>query len=338
MSSQYTLFADAALYERTAKAQMDKPSVVPGTILGSSAVARGALNDIVSASGTMVVNVDSWRTIVGEDEQQNVEGTDVIIKKLSKSRQIGTLLARQNAWGASDFARACSQLNPADPLSAVQTVLDQYEAHSADKAIMSSLFGYTETALAANVLDITDAADAEDKLFSYEAFIDVTEKLGELIQTFIGGAMVVNPKIASTIARESTIATIPAADGFIRVPLYRNIPIIIKDFGTSRTVGGDTVYDTYIIGEGAIATGNAQKIVGEGLASLEYVREGLKGLSAIVNRTLSIYHPMGAAWNTAATIASGITPSNAELALKTNWTLAYESAKQVPILRITSAG
>ena len=115
--------------------------------------------------------------------------------------------------------------------------------------------------------------------------------------------------------------------GAAEITTYRGMRIIVND--SLPKVAGSTSgfkYTTYLFGQGAFGLGQ-----GSAPVPTETDRDSLAGEDILITRTHFLMHPRGIAFKSGS--VAGTTPTNAELALATNWDRVY-ARKNVRIASI----
>jgi hypothetical protein len=102
-------------------------------------------------------------------------------------------------------------------------------------------------------------------------------------------------------------------DGNPTLPYYMGKRVIVDD-GMPVATG---VYTSYLFGAGAIGYAD-----GGAPTPTETDRDSLAGEDILINRRHFVMHPRGVAWVGTAT---GVAPTNAEVAVGTNWNRRYEN-------------
>ena len=182
------------------------------------------------------------------------------------------------------------------------------------KAMLSSLKGFFDTAAVANVHTITGVADGA-------AFVDAAQKLGDHKGNL---AVIVMHSATEALLAKQKLIEYETVDGKSdRVALYLNKRVIVDD--SLPVTGG--VYTTYLMGLGSVTYTPGSPV---GITNVETDRDSLAGDDLFIRRESFILHPSGARWieNTVA----GASPTNAELENGANWGM-WENAKNVPIVQ-----
>ena len=154
------------------------------------------------------------------------------------------------------------------------------------------------------------------------AFIDAEQKLGDAKAQLTGVCM--HSATEAYLKKQNLIETVQPSND-VAFGLYQGKRVIVDD----GCPVADSVYTTYLFGNGAVALGNGNPV---GFVPTETDRAKRKGsgIDYLINRKTMILHPRGIAWqNAVAEKAEG--PSRTEVADPKNWKPVYEP-KQIRIV------
>ena len=115
--------------------------------------------------------------------------------------------------------------------------------------------------------------------------------------------------------KQNVIQFIPVAESKISIPTYLGYRVVCDDSAPVDTSGATPKYTTYLLARGAIQRGIGTPI---DLTQVETDRDSLGSTDYLINRQAKVLHPKGISWVGGANI-TGPTPSDAELAVGTNW-------------------
>jgi hypothetical protein len=230
-----------------------------------------------------------------------------------------------------------------DALAHIRTQLaDAINKHQTAK-LVSQLEGVFETALAANSLDVSEATPASEddsNMFSLQNVINAQYLLGERAQEL--KTIVVHPKVAAQLQLQgqltfsSPAGITPSSNlewggGGIGVSntligFYNGFKVIVDSMvpvlGTS---GENAQYVSYMFGDGVIRTGSQFPI------SIETERNIASLQDSMAVTYSQIHHIIGTSWK-----ASTDHPTNAQLATKGNWEMAYTDNRNIHAVRLVS--
>ena len=277
-------------------------------------------------------NVDSsstWGTVTPNSGRYTTQ-------KHTASTQYGPIVTR----GASFAADMLHQYETGE--QALQNVAAQLQRKinkDITSKVISQLTGLFGTALAGNSLDVSAAAGATPAGENYLTAVSVTRAkylLGENAADV--SVLVVHPSVAADMEARGMLVfqnsggTVEYASngvgitstqvGFfagLRVVVDSQVPTVTPTGGTSGDALG---YTCYLAAPGVIRTGSQFPL------SIEQDRDILS-LQDVMSVTYNrIDHVLGTSYG------GGMHPENSDLADKDNWTLAYTSRENVPLIEL----
>ena len=120
---------------------------------------------------------------------------------------------------------------------------------------------------------------------------------------------------------------LPDSEGKPIIRSFQGRQVVIDD-GCPKVAGDNaTAFTTYLFGPGAFGLGNGAMDAQE---AVEVGRDVLASDDLLVNRRRFILHPRGVRW---VGTAAGVSPTNTELAVGTNWAKVY-SDKNIRVVAI----
>lgn len=262
------------------------------------------------ASG-LTVNMPFFKDLSGDDDQYD-DDNDLVVNNIETGDDIAHVILRAKAFGSSDLS---ADLAGADPINAIADLFAGYWARRKQAVLVATLKGVMGAAsMSQNVLDISGATGAA-ALIDSEAVIDAAGLMGDASGRLTGVAM--HSKTKGYLEKLNLIETERDSDGRTFVT-YRGKPVVEDDGLPVDDNSGDPICTTYLFGPGAIGYGEALP-----KNPAEPGRDALKasGMEFIVNRTRFVVHPRGVQFKGT---PSGKGPTNAELAVGTNWERVYE--------------
>ena len=288
------------------------PYVIERTAELSALVQSGIIErdpefDKLAIAGGKAINMPYWKDLSGDDELLS-DTVALTPGKITAGQDIATLLMRGKAWKVNDLAKA---LSGDDPMGAIGDLVAGYWARRKQATLISTLGGvFASATMSGNVLDIS-AATGEAATFTGETFLDASYKLGDSEEKLTGVLM--HSQTLASLRKQNLIETLLDSEGKT-IYTYMGKRVIVDD----TTPNASGVFTSYIFGAGAIAEGN-----GAAPVPTETGRDILLGDDILVNRQHFILHPRGVAFKN--TTVVGASPSNAELAMATNWGRVYEN-------------
>ena len=280
----------------------------------------GIITDLTSVIDAEIegktVNMPFFNDLDASDAEQVLDdNTDLTVGKMTTGQDVAVKLLRGKAFGTSDLA---ADLSGADPIDAIANRFADWWNKRQQTALLSTLAGAMgSAAMAANVNDISDLANGA-QYFDADSFIDSAFLLGDEQGGLTGVA--VHSLTLKAMVKADLIDFIPDSEGKLTIPTYLGKTVLVDDSMPVSGTGATRVFTTYIFGPGAIGYGERSPKV-----PVEVERQALKGMGQeyIVNRRQWVMHPRGIKW--LGGTQAGITPSNAELAIPTNWQRVYEA-------------
>lgn len=264
----------------------------------------------------------------------NYDGrTDISIDTLSGASQTGVVFGRAKAWGARQFASDFTALNPME-------------------AMGSRTGRYWNAYRQKTMLAITDAglqdAGMKDHVVTMDELTDTA--LSDAAQMMFGdkksciGLAIMHSSVAQFFENKQRVEYLKYTDpnGITReltIFEVNGVPTVVWDEvgGTPATTGADAkpaTYNTYLFAKGSLRHGSAPVS-----NQFEVGRAPLTngGEDFIINRLRETIHPDGFSFVKPKT---GYTesPTDAQLAAKGNWTMAYSDARAIPIGKLVTPG
>lgn len=211
---------------------------------------------------------------------------------------------------------------------AIGDMANEYWDMKAQKTLLHTLKGISACSdfASKNVLDISgNAGDAG--IFNTNAMIDAIYKLGDKQDSLT--AVMMNSAVMKELVKKNLIDTIRDADGKILYQTYLEKRVIVDDGLAPFKIGAEgsqkNAYEMYFFGQGAVSytidTENTE---------IETDRDSLANDDLLIMRRYFVMHPRGMSWVGKPT---GITPTNAELAVGTNWEMA-DHHKNIAITKL----
>jgi hypothetical protein len=263
------------------------------------------LNVLGQAGGTSVV-MPFWNDLTGAEEILS-DVTPLGVDKITTAQDVAVLHARGKAWGVNDLAKA---LSGDDPMGHIGDLVAGFWARRWQVMLLAILSGvFAAASMAGNISDISGAT-GDAAVISGDTVVDAMYKLGDANTKLTAFAM--HSAVVGALVKQGLIEFTRDADGNPTLPTYMG-KRVIQDDGMPQSGG---VYTSYLFGTGAIG-------LGEGAAPVptETDRDSLQGEDVLINRRHFVLHPRGVAWIGTAT---GVSPTNTELAVGTNWVRRYD--------------
>lgn len=290
--------------------------------------------DRLASQAAPTVNMPFFADLTGESEQI-IEDADLAANKIESKKDVAAIIRRAKMWAATDLSAA---LAGKDPMEAIASLVANFWARDMQKeliAVLNGIFGtYTPagegatavTPLASNLLDISTQTSAAAKLWSASSFIDAQQLLGDAQGQLTAVGM--HSATWSYLKKQNLITTEhPSVD--VSFDAYQGKRVVIDDGCPVTGTGSNSVFTSYLFGQGAIALGNGNPV---GFVPTEIDRDKKKGsgVDYLINRKTMILHPRGVKF-TNTNVAKTEGPSRAELKDAQNWLPVYEP-KQIRIV------
>ena len=290
-----------------------------------------------------VFTVPNYAPLSGE--AKNYDGdTDNIPNDVSSEKQTGMAFRRMAAWKDQDFTR---ELTGADPLGDVARKVAYYQQKNNQKELLAVVDGvlgatgmntHVKNISAGNGSQTTATATAENRL-SGDTFLDAAqEALGDNFDDLTMVAM--HSRVYTNLLKlqlVNNIATTPGAySRGVQFGLLLNKYLVMVD--DSLTTGnaakdGLPTYNTYLLGEGAIATARNVRI--DHPNYVDYDPETKGGVNKLYSKWGMALHPLGMSIDT--TRIAKNSPTRAELGNPNNWIKVWD-AKNIKLAKIISNG
>lgn len=265
--------------------------------------------------GGKTISLPFWKNLSGADEVLD-DSTAMSVNKIEAGEDIACVHVRGKSWGANDLA---SFLAGNNAIEAIAEKSGEYWATQKQKVLCATLNGvFNSTGMAGHVNDIS-AKTGNDAVVSAEALIDTETLMGDNYDTLSG--IMCHSAVMQKLRKLDLIDTIPDSEGKRSLTFYMGMPVIVDDM----LAPVDGAYPIYLFGNGAIAYNE-----GNGVQQVETDRDKLAGEDYLITRTQFTMHPRGVKW---VGTPAGVTPSNEELAVGTNWELV-DDIKNIAICKL----
>ena len=288
-----------------------------------------------------VFTVPNYSPLSGE--AKNYDGaTDNTPVEVSSKKQTGMAFRRMAAWKDQDFTR---ELTGADPLGDVARKVAYYQQKNNQKDLLSIIDGVLSVdAMSSHVKDITaskgsssTATPTAENRLSADTFLDAAqEALGDNFDDLTMVAM--HSRVYTNLMKlqlVNNIATTP--DSYSRGVqfglLLNKYLVMVDDSLTTGTKDGLTTYNTYLLGDGAIAIARNVRI--DRPNYVNYDPESNGGVNKLYSKWGMALHPLGMSIDT--TKIAKNSPTRTELGTAANWTKVWD-AKNIKLAKIISNG
>ena len=266
--------------------------------------------NIVLDRGGRTVNLPFWKDLSGTNEVLS-DSSALTVNKVDAFADIAAIHARGVAYGFNNLA---GLIAGDDPMRVIADKLAGRWSKDIEKVLISTLSGiFGVPALSGSVLDksteVLDSSIMTDAMFL----------LGDNFEKITAVAM--HSMVLAKLQKLELIETIKPSEASIPIHLYAGRRVIVDD----ALIPTDGVYPVYFFGEGAFAFNENPEA-----SSIKTDEDILEDTVVVASRRVFTMHPRGVKW---VGTASGLTPTDTELATATNWSLV-EDRKNVAISKL----
>lgn len=259
----------------------------------------------------------------------NYDGSTNITTKTRGNFAMGRIvIGRAQGWTEKDFN---SDISGDDYTSAASEVaefwddVDQNTLISTLKGVFSMTGGKNAEFVTKHTYDVTE--EEESKFDVTTLNLAMQQALGDQKSKF--ALAVMHSAVATSLENKNLLEYLKYTD---TDGLQRNLPlatlngrlILVDDsMPTETTEEGETIYTTYVLGQGAIEYTNCGvKVPSE----LERDAKTNGGETDLITRQRKVFAPFGISWKTPTIIS----PTDAQLESGTNWELAKNGTNAYP--------
>lgn len=299
------------------------------SLVSCGIMARDAEFDDVAAGTGTTGKMPFWKDLSGDSEVLPTDGnTQLATSDIGAGLDACAINHRGKAFKVNDLVKELAKVQAkdpnADPMAIIANRLGVYWAGEYQRILLAILKGaFAATSMSGLVLDVTGENAAADRTINAETLIDAEGKLGDRGSGL--QAIMMHSDTERKLRKDELIDYIKPSEGSKPIAYYGDKRVLVNDELPVETVevGQDsnkttkTIYTTYLFGPGAVALGEATPDYPE----LEKAREALKGNDILITRRKNIIHPRGIKFKGS---PAGVSPTNAEFAVGTNWERAYE--------------
>lgn len=299
------------------------------SLVSCGIMARDAEFDDVAAGTGTTGKMPFWKDLSGDSEVLPTDGnTQLATSDIGAGLDACAINHRGKAFKVNDLVKELAKVQAkdpnADPMAIIANRLGVYWAGEYQRILLAILKGaFAATSMSGLVLDVTGENAAADRTINAETLIDAEGKLGDRGSGL--QAIMMHSDTERKLRKDDLIDYIKPSEGSKPIAYYGDKRVLVNDELPVETVevGQDsnkttkTIYTTYLFGPGAVALGEATPDYPE----LEKAREPLKGNDILITRRKNIIHPRGIKFKGS---PAGVSPTNAEFAVGTNWERAYE--------------
>lgn len=323
---------------------------VKTAMVESGAVQRNREIERLIASGSNVYSVPFYGVLDGTAD--NYDGTSNInVTAPTGGAQTGVVYGRAHAWKDQDFVHDFN--SGANPMVQISTQVAKYWQKNRQTRLLGILNGVFN--IADDSTDNWDAWQLHTLNVALAAAGTVTDanridaaSAGDAMQKAVGdnsgifSMAFMHSAVANRLAKLQLLNyrkyTDPAGiERQLPIADWNGLTVIVDDSApkTTNTTTSEVEYTTYLLGAGAIQTGNAPV-----KTPVEIGRDRLAagGYDYLVTRFRETYHPNGFSFTIPTTNPATISPTDAQLGAYANWKLAGIDAKNIALARIITNG
>lgn len=295
----------------------------------SGIVVEDSMINSKMTEGGYTINMPFWNDLSAADSVTSDNPASFITpNNVSASSQIAVICRRAVAFGSADLAGI---LAGDDPMKVVAQRINPLWRRRMQTALLSEVQGvFANTAFKAAALkDISIATGITSaNQLSAEAIIDAKATMGDAADDLKVIAM--NSWVYHKLQKMNLITFIPNSRGEIDIPTYMGLRVVVNDGITSGLNGAAVTQTIYLFAPGAIGYGESMPKVPVAEERDEAAADG-EGVEYVYFRRHFCLHPYGFKF---VGTPAGKSPTNAELATGTNWTMVFER-KQIPMAALT---
>lgn len=275
--------------------------------------------DQMIVSGGKLVNMPEWSQTSLTDQVLQ-EDTALETGKTSAKSQIAPVLYRGTGASYTDLVAIIAGSNP------VTQILNDFADYTlrSDQEIMQSIIkalfakgtGVSKGALTDT--HVSDQSAAQNPVICPEMVIDARSILGTSRSKLTIIAM--HSKVKAELEKQNTQTKhyIPASESKAGFDTYLGMRVVEDD----SLLPIDGVYETYLYASGSFGRNTATPA---DMVTYEPDRDKAKGNNMLYVRRARVIHPFGLKFKSEQ--VSGLTPTNADLALAKNWEKVHETKK-----------
>lgn len=276
------------------------------------------MNSLLDGGGQQF-DMPFWQPLSG-DATIPSETVDETVNAITATKQIARRQERNKTYGAN----ALSAIEAgADPLDRFANDVRAFWTKDYDKNLVNSCTGVLLDNVANDSSDLLK--DDSGSVFNDDGIIDAMSLLGENgvvgrndSTDFVGIA--VHPTIYATMRKNDQIDFVPISGQTRPVPFYMGLEVVV-DRNMPTDGGTPAVYTSILFKRGAFVFGQSSARYEP--TSVDRNEKAGMGVTEITTRRVYAVHPLGFQWSEGS--VAGVSPTNAELALATNWDRVYNA-------------
>lgn len=305
------LYTDAIVPEKMYQYLVEQNMTGLATFQSGVVVPSAEISSLISGGGTNF-KVPYFGDLTG-DSTVLEDVTGLTATSLTPKIQIGSIQFRGKAFKASDLAASASG---SDPVGAIQSGLVRYWDKQFNGIMVATAKGVLNSS-GCKILSDQSSARIDDTVI-----IDALAKVGETQNDFVAVAM--HPSIYAALRKKDAITSVVPSTG-LPFQTYMGMRVILDN----TLAAANNVFTTIFFKAGAFGFGENSATI----TPIELARDAAIGVDLIYTRRRFALHPQ--AWSWIGTPA-GVSPTNIELAVGTNWAQVVAVADQCGFVGLRS--
>ena len=276
------------------------------------------------AGGGRTFNVPFWNDLDNTDS--NISDDDPAAAatplKTGASKDVSIRHNRNQSWSAMDLT---AQLAGADPVKHIGDRVSKYWIRDMQRLLVAEANGVLADNVANDAGDMLYSISADaltilpEHQISAAAVLEACQTLGDSLDDLTAIAM--HSRVYTNLRAQNLIDFIPAARGEVAIKQYMGMDVIMDDNLPAVAGVNQTKYTSILFAPGAFSYGESNAPI-----PVETDRNALAGTGSgeeyLVSRRQFAVHPRGIKWTDVS--CAGQSPTNAEVALATNWDRVYD--------------
>lgn len=277
------------------------------------------LNQLISGGGS-TFNLPFFDDLSG-DSEIITDNQSLTVNSISTDKQIGVALNRAKSWGSSFLAQYVSG---SDPMRVIGDLVAEYWAREEQKIVINVLKGIFGNSTTNGPLYTTHVEDNGTTALTNTMLIDTIALIGDAYNKL--STIVCHSQIYHSLRKLDLVQYVSEPSNLASTfPTYMGMNILVDD----GCPVSSSSYTTYVFANGAFSYGTASLDPAD---ATEVDRDSLKSEDVLINRRRYLFHPNGLKWTGT---PAGSSPTNAELAVGTNWAKVFEN-KNIPVVALNS--
>lgn len=290
------------------------------------------------AGGGRTFNVPFWRDL--DDTESDTASDDpdshASPSPITTGKDVALRQVRTKGWTTANLT---AELAGADPMARITGRVGDYWARQFDRIAIATARGVFADNIANDGGDMVKdfsvaSAPATANLIAAESVMDAAQTMGDEKQAL--KLVVMHSVVNTRLSKLDLIDFRPDSTGKVWVPYYLGYRVHVSDNVPAIPTGQGAVrYHTYLFGSDVFGWAEHDVAKPVEVESDASAGDGM-GVETLWTRRQFAIHPYGIKWTDNA--VAGEFPTNAELALATNWDRVYPERKQIPMALLITNG